>query len=97
MARTYSYSILTPINLRKDLVKYGGYLPELDVDIFEHLKVVDYGDAPICVGEMPKAPLSVCRTKWLTFWQQAHYRWYWEVLKSVPAMVWYLPWRNTAR
>lgn len=60
VARAYSYSLLTPLNLRKDSVKYGGFLPELDLDVFEHLKVVDYGDAPVQVrGDVQAAIESV--------------------------------------
>jgi agmatinase len=36
--------------LRQDSIKYGGYLPELSLDIFEHLRLVDYGDAPIPIS-----------------------------------------------
>ncbi|MGI6553332.1 MAG: arginase family protein [Bacillota bacterium] len=63
VARSYSNSLLTPINLRKDSVKYGGYLPELDLDIFEHLKVVDYGDAPICVRGDVKSSIASVQSK----------------------------------
>ncbi|MFW6381430.1 MAG: arginase family protein [Bacillota bacterium] len=49
VARSYSNNLLTPVNLRKDAIKYGGYLPEFDIDVFDHLKVVDYGDARIPV------------------------------------------------
>lgn len=53
--RVYRDSRLTPLRLRQDSLKYGGYLPELDLDLFEHLRLVDYGDAPIPLsadGEM---------------------------------------------
>jgi len=30
---------------RRFSMSYGGYLPELDLDVFEHLRMVDYGDA----------------------------------------------------
>jgi agmatinase len=47
VARAYNSTIMIPIALRQYSVKYGGYLPELDVDIFDALTVVDYGDVPI--------------------------------------------------
>ncbi|WP_202949692.1 arginase family protein [Herbaspirillum sp. YR522] len=34
--------------VRQQSIRYrGGYVQELDIDVFEHLKVVDYGDIPI--------------------------------------------------
>ncbi|MDP6483001.1 MAG: arginase family protein [Nitrospinota bacterium] len=45
--RVYRDSRMTPLRLRQDSIKYGGYLPELGIDVFEHLRLVDYGDAPI--------------------------------------------------
>src|SRR3712207_3524814 len=38
---------LTPSYFRLDSLHYGGYLPELDVDVLEHLKLVDCGDAEV--------------------------------------------------
>jgi agmatinase len=39
---------IAPRNVRTASVRYrGGYLPELDVDIFKHVKLVDYGDVLI--------------------------------------------------
>jgi agmatinase len=46
-AGSYFGTALTPAQFRTNSLKYGGYLPELDLDVFEHLKVVDYGDAEI--------------------------------------------------
>lgn len=43
LAPPYS-SIYNPKRLRQASLKYGGYLPELDLDVFEHIKLVDYGD-----------------------------------------------------
>jgi arginase family enzyme len=63
VARTYSYSLLSPLNLRKDSVKYGGYLPELDLDIFEHLRIVDYGDAAIPVRSEVQAAIASVEKK----------------------------------
>jgi arginase family enzyme len=38
---------LTPGLFRTNSLKYGGYLPELDVDVFERYRVVDYGDSDV--------------------------------------------------
>jgi len=38
---------LTPQTFRTNSVKYGGYLPERDVDVFAALRFVDCGDVPI--------------------------------------------------
>src|SRR4051812_10205665 len=38
---------LTPSTFRTNSVKYGGFLPELDVDVFERLRLVDYGDVEV--------------------------------------------------
>ena len=38
---------LTPQTFRTNSVKYGGYLPERDVDVFGALRFVDCGDVPI--------------------------------------------------
>ncbi len=43
----YEGTALAPAQFRANSVKYGGYLPELDVDVFEHLRLVDRGDAEI--------------------------------------------------
>jgi agmatinase len=43
----YEGTLLTPSMFRSNSLKYGGYLPELDVDVFEHLRIVDRGDLEI--------------------------------------------------
>ena len=43
----YEGTLLTPAQFRTNSLKYGGYLPELDLDVFEHLKLVDRGDAEV--------------------------------------------------
>jgi agmatinase len=40
-----------PENARKQSMRYTGYLPELDIDVFDSLKVVDCGDAEIPEGD----------------------------------------------
>lgn len=46
-AANYAGTLLTPSDFRTNSIKYGGYLPELDLDVFEKLKFVDYGDAEV--------------------------------------------------
>ncbi|HYM70605.1 MAG TPA: arginase family protein [bacterium] len=46
-ASNYEGTLLTPAQFRVNSLKYGGYLPELDVDVFEHFRVVDRGDVEI--------------------------------------------------
>ena len=45
---------LTPSYFRLNSLHYGGYLPELDIDVLEHLKLVDRGDAEVSqdIGKM---------------------------------------------
>jgi guanidinopropionase len=43
----YEGTLLTPSMFRANSVKYGGYLPELDIDVFEHFRIVDRGDLQI--------------------------------------------------
>lgn len=50
-AANYEGTLLTPGSFRSNAIRYGGYFPELDVDVFEHFRVVDRGDLPI-PGEM---------------------------------------------
>ncbi len=46
-ASSYEGTLLTPGYFRVNSMKYGGYLPELDLDVFEHIKLVDCGDADV--------------------------------------------------
>jgi agmatinase len=41
----------SPDGLRTLSLRYGGYLPELDLDLLEHVKIVDYGNARIDVSD----------------------------------------------
>ena len=45
--RAIGISILNPVRLRQASLKYGGFLPELDIDVFEQIKLVDYGDVVV--------------------------------------------------
>lgn len=46
-AANYAGTQLTPHAFRMSSLKYGGYLPELDIDVFEHYHLVDYGDTDV--------------------------------------------------
>jgi agmatinase len=50
-----------PVETRKGSLRYAGYLPEHDLDVFEHLKVVDYGDAEIVDTDLPRSIDNVAR------------------------------------
>ena len=50
-----------PANVRRHSIRYGGYLPELDLDAFEHVSVVDYGDAEIVPGDPERSIDKVAR------------------------------------
>jgi guanidinopropionase len=43
----YEGTLLTPAHFRANSIKYGGYLPELDVDVFDHFRLVDCGDVDV--------------------------------------------------
>ena len=47
----YNGTILAPNKFRHNSVKYGGYLPEFDMHLFERLRFCDYGNADI-VGDL---------------------------------------------
>lgn len=46
----YSSCTEGPKSIRSASIRYTGYLPEFDVDSFEHLKGGDYGDIPVQNG-----------------------------------------------
>ena len=50
-----------PIHARKGSLRYRGYVPELDIEVFDHLKVVDYGDAEIVDGDIRQSIDNVAR------------------------------------
>lgn len=60
VGRELKPSVLDVQNLRKASLKYGGYLPELDIDVFEHLRLVDYGDVETVWGDVDE---SIRRTE----------------------------------
>lgn len=52
----FAGTVLTPQNFRVNSLKYGGYLPELDIDVFDHFSLGDYGNADIVAD--PNATLA---------------------------------------
>ena len=40
-------TFLSPSTFRQNSLVHHGYLPELDLDVFEHLRLVDYGNADV--------------------------------------------------
>ena len=53
---------LAVADTRRFSMRYGGYLPELDLDVFEHLRVVDYGDVEIIPGDVQRSLDNTART-----------------------------------
>ena len=54
-----------PVHARKGSLRYRGYVPELDLEVFDHLKVVDYGDAEIVDSDIRQSLTTSpgrCRT-----------------------------------
>jgi agmatinase len=54
----YEGSLLTPTYFRINSSSFGGFLPELDLDVFEHLDMVDLGDVDIA-GDMATSLANV--------------------------------------
>lgn len=52
LGREPRLAMLTPQNIRKASIKYSGYLPELNIDVFEHIKLIDYGDVQTIYGDV---------------------------------------------
>ena len=49
-----------PADVRRFSLRYAGYVPELDLDTFEHVRLVDYGDAEI-VDDVDQSSENVTR------------------------------------
>jgi agmatinase len=49
-----------PANVRRLSLRYAGYLVELDLDVFDHVRLVDYGDAEI-TGDVKESSDNVAR------------------------------------
>jgi agmatinase len=50
--RGFSGCELAPKAIRSASLRYGGFLPETETDVFDYLKVADYGDAPTFPGDV---------------------------------------------
>lgn len=46
VGREIGINMMDTVRLRKASIKYGGYLPELDLDVLERINLVDCGDLP---------------------------------------------------
>lgn len=44
---SYTGCELAPRSIRHASARYGGFLPEYDIDVFDHLSVADAGDVPV--------------------------------------------------
>lgn len=47
---SYSGCELSPKTVRHAAARYGGYLPEIDLDFFDHLRIADAGDVSVVPG-----------------------------------------------
>ncbi len=56
---SYSGCEMTPKTVRHAAARYGGYLPELDMDIFDHLRIIDVGDVSVEPGDEESTMNSV--------------------------------------
>jgi arginase family enzyme len=43
----YAGTMMAPLRFRYNSIKYGGYIPELSIHVFEQLNVCDYGNADV--------------------------------------------------
>ena len=53
---------LAPRSIRHAAARYGGFLPEYDVDIFDHLRLGDLGDIPVNPNDPEETMKSVFQT-----------------------------------
>ena len=60
---SYFGTNLTPATFRTNSVKYGGYLPEMDIDIFERYRLVDYGDVEVSSSHAATFDTTVARVR----------------------------------
>jgi agmatinase len=50
-----------PLNARRGSLRYRGYLPEHDLEVFDHVRVLDYGDTDIDDADLPRSIDNVAR------------------------------------
>lgn len=58
---------LAPRAIRHAAARYGGFLPEYDIDIFDHLKIADIGDLAVNTNDPGETMRSVYRTSRLIY------------------------------
>lgn len=56
---SFSGCELSTKTIRQASTRYGGYLPEIDFDVFDYIKGADYGDATVYPGEIKKSLTSI--------------------------------------
>lgn len=56
---SFSGCELATKSIRQASARYGGYLPEFDFDVFDHIKAADYGDTIIYPGQIEKTLTSI--------------------------------------
>jgi agmatinase len=59
---TFSGCELAPRAIRHASARYGGYLPEYDIDIFDHIKIGDIGDISVDPGNAKRTMTLVFKT-----------------------------------
>lgn len=52
---SYSGCELSPKSIRNSSIRYGGYLPELDLDVFDYISGADYGDTSVDNSSIEKS------------------------------------------
>jgi len=50
---------LSTKTIRDASLRYGGYLPEYNYDLFDYISVCDCGDVPVVPGDVPKTMASI--------------------------------------
>jgi hypothetical protein len=58
---------LAPRTIRHAAARYGGFLPEYDIDIFDHLKIADIGDVTVNTNDPADTMENVYQTSRLLY------------------------------
>ena len=71
---SFSGCELTPRSVRHASARYGGFLPEYEIDLFDHLRLGDMGDVPVnpnapseTMGNVHRAMLQIYRNGSIPF------------------------------
>ncbi|GFO62924.1 agmatinase family protein [Geomonas paludis] len=71
---SFSSCELAPRSIRHASARYGGFLPEYEIDLFDHLQLGDMGDVPVnpndpgeTMANVHKAMLAVYRSRSIPF------------------------------